>query len=45
MPTDRPIFKHLANLRGKGVLLLLAALGILLLIAFATVMKSPAFAA
>ena len=32
MPTDRPIFKHLANLRGKGVLLLLAALGILLLL-------------
>ena len=32
MPTDKPIFKQFANLRGKGFLLLLAALGVLLLL-------------
>ena len=32
MPTDKPLFKHFSNLRGKGLLLLLAALGILLLL-------------
>jgi stage III sporulation protein AG len=32
MASDKNIFKHFANLRGKGLFLLLAALGVLLLL-------------